>query len=235
MSPRRIGALVAIVLALGAGASLAWRGRRAGPPVLPDGVSIWGVDVSHHQGAVDWRTVAAQPRLRFAYIKATEGGDWRDPRFHENWEGARSAGLEVGAYHYFTFCRPPVEQATLFLQVVPREADALPPALDLEVEGNCPRPPAQDVIATNVSIWVAEVERVLRRKPVVYLSRSAYESFVAGRALTNPVWIRSLAGTAPSRPRWRFWQFADDATVPGIQGDVDVDAFDGEAEALERL
>ncbi len=44
--------------------------------------------------------------LRFAYVKATEGGDWTDPRFEKNWREARRAGLRVGAYHFFSFCRP---------------------------------------------------------------------------------------------------------------------------------
>jgi lysozyme len=48
---------------------------------------VRGVDVSHHQGDIDWQLLKSE-RVVFAYIKATEGGDFKDPRFRINWEGA---------------------------------------------------------------------------------------------------------------------------------------------------
>ena len=49
----------------------------------------------------------------------------------------RAAGLKVGAYHFFTLCRPGAEQAAYFLATVPVDTDLLPPSVDLEYEGNC--------------------------------------------------------------------------------------------------
>lgn len=51
----------------------------------------YGIDVSAHQDTVDWEAVAGD-KIEFAYIKATEGGDFVDDRFRENWVGAASAG-----------------------------------------------------------------------------------------------------------------------------------------------
>jgi len=48
---------------------------------------VQGIDVSHHQGEIDWARLAG-PRVRFAYIKASEGATFRDPRFVANWRGA---------------------------------------------------------------------------------------------------------------------------------------------------
>src|SRR3546814_10025509 len=62
-----------------------------------------GIDVSHHQGAIDWERVAADG-VEFAYLKATEGGGFSDPRFVSNARGAKAAGIKVGAYHYYTPC-----------------------------------------------------------------------------------------------------------------------------------
>ena len=104
-----------------------WRLNHPDPARFP----IWGVDVSHHQGPIDWPKVASEPHVAFAFIKATEGGDWTDPRFATNWREARAAGLLVGAYHFFTFCRPPLDQARHFLTTAPREPDALPAVLDV--------------------------------------------------------------------------------------------------------
>jgi Glycosyl hydrolases family 25 len=66
--------------------------------------NVIGVDVSNHQGEIDWSALAGS-NVAFAYIKATEGGDFRDRRFQLNWDGAKRAGLARGAYHFFTQCR----------------------------------------------------------------------------------------------------------------------------------
>jgi lysozyme len=69
-------------------------GTLAYPYVEP--ARLWydviGVDVSNHQGDIDWPRLA-RTDIAFAYIKASEGGDFRDRRFAANWEGARKAGL----------------------------------------------------------------------------------------------------------------------------------------------
>ena len=65
---------------------------------------VVGVDVSHHQDDIDWPKVS-QSNVRFAYIKATEGGDYVDPKFTDNWKQARAAGLAVGVYHFFKIGR----------------------------------------------------------------------------------------------------------------------------------
>lgn len=86
---------------------------------------VRGVDVSHHQGDIDW-TALAQDDVSFAYIKATEGGDWVDPKFTENWEAAHEAGVIRGAYHFFTFCRSGVDQAANLIATVPKASGMLP-------------------------------------------------------------------------------------------------------------
>ena len=62
-------------------------------PHLHDG-EHFGVDVSAHQGEINWAKVADDD-IGFTYIKATEGGDFEDPRFASNWRGAAEAGADV--------------------------------------------------------------------------------------------------------------------------------------------
>ena len=94
-----------------------------------------GIDVSHHQGEIDWPSIPKE-RISFAYIKATEGGDWKDKNFLSNWNGAKQAGLKVGAYHFFTLCRNGKTQARNFIDYVPNESSMLAPVIDLEYVGN---------------------------------------------------------------------------------------------------
>src|SRR5262249_10226101 len=85
------GPLAAALLALAAPVAFgAWNPWAASYPQ--------GVDVSAHQGPIDWRTLSAN--ARFAYIKATEGADYVDPRFAFNWREAARVGMPHGAYHY---------------------------------------------------------------------------------------------------------------------------------------
>src|ERR1044072_487523 len=80
---------------------LAKYAQSLGPPVralpyefnFPDDVrknSVFGIDVSHYQGDIDWRVVAAH-KIFFVYIKATQGDQKFDANFAKNWTGAAQA------------------------------------------------------------------------------------------------------------------------------------------------
>ncbi len=60
---------------------------------------IQGIDVSHHQGAIDWKELAAQAECPLRHHEGDEGGDHRDTHFAENWQAAKEAGIVPGAYH----------------------------------------------------------------------------------------------------------------------------------------
>lgn len=232
--------LAATAAAAAAGLALAafqlglWRPNHPDPGRFP----VWGLDVSHHQGRIDWRAaVSGEPRLRFAYVKATEGGDHVDRRFAENWRGAREAGLRVGAYHFFTFCRPAEDQARNFLAVVPRDADALPPAIDLELGGNCAAVPDRAALGAALEVFSREVERGLGERPVLYVTPEAYDRFVAGAPPRHRLWLRDVirAPRLPAGAGWTFWQFHHRGRVAGIEGPVDLNVFAGDPAALASL
>ncbi|MFP3441675.1 GH25 family lysozyme, partial [Pantoea sp. SIMBA_133] len=82
--------------------------------------------MAKYQAEIDWKKVARN-NISFAFIKATEGGDRVDDFFARNWREAKAAGVPRGAYHFFYFCRPAIEQAQWFIRNVPRDASALPP------------------------------------------------------------------------------------------------------------
>src|SRR6185295_16644151 len=95
-----------------------------------------GADVSAHQDAIDWDALA-RADVRFAYIKASEGATFVDPRFAANWRDAGRAGVRRGAYHRLTLCRSAAAQAANFMRAAPRALDALPPAVDVENFEDC--------------------------------------------------------------------------------------------------
>jgi len=161
---------------------------------------VRGIDVSHHQETIDWNAVA-NAKLRFVFIKATEGGDHRDQRFEENWRGAAEAGIHRGAYHFFTFCTPGLEQAENFLATVPNEGPRLPPAVDVEFTGNCRNWTSTDDIRTQLSVFLERVEAAGTARPILYVTQGAYDRILAGLKAHLDEWLAvAPLASAPTRP-----------------------------------
>ncbi len=185
---------------------------------------VQGLDVSHHQGVIDWGNVP-KDRVQFVYIKASEGGDHKDRRFLENWSGARAHKFKTGAYHFFTLCKLGREQAENFVSIVPLDEDALPPVIDLEFVGNCAaRPPRGDFLR-ELSDYAQRVDEFSGNKPVLYTTYEFYDSYLKGSDFESyPFWVRDVFKKPDPEifPRWVLWQYADNALVPGIDTPVDV-------------
>lgn len=194
-------------------------------PPLADG-ERYGIDVSAHQGEVDWRRVARDD-IAFAYMKATEGRDFTDRYFERNWAGAGEAGLDRGAYHFFTLCSPGLEQARHFLRVAsPADgAGLLAPALDLELGGNCSRRPAAAVVQAEVDVFLAEVERAWSRPVVLYVGDDWEGEYpIRARREGRPLWHRRFV-RKPNVDGWTIWQFQWYAKVDGVPGQVDLNVM----------
>jgi len=193
---------------------------------------VRGVDVSHHQGMIDWKRVAADD-VSFAILKATEGGDHLDTRFATNLAKALDAGLAVGAYHFFTFCRPGAEQAANFIATVPRDPRLLPPAVDIEFHGNCPERPAAEKLRAELMAFLDPVEAYFGKPAVIYLPDDAairYGSVMPKRLR----WVRLLSAHPGDEP-WVYWQYDDKGRVDGIEGDVDLNVLQGKVFQLQQL
>lgn len=203
-----------------------WRGRG-----VPATYNVHGIDISRYQGDIDWGRVAASG-VRFAFIKSTEGGDIADPMFAANWVGAAAAGIPRGGYHFYYFCRTGAEQAAWFIQNTPRQAGALPPVLDMEWtrSRNCPTRPDAETVRAEAASFLAIVGQHYGQRPVIYTTVDFWEENQMWRLGGYDFWLRSVAG----HPRetyeghhWAFWQYTGTGRVPGIAGDVDLNAFEG--------
>lgn len=196
-------------------------------PSLNDGERL-GIDVSSHQGSIDWPQVA-RDGIEFAYVKATEGRDFTDERFAENWMEAREAGLDVGAYHFFTLCSPGADQARHFLEVARPELDALPPAVDLELAGNCSARPPRPEFMKQLDAFLQLVDAAWRRSTIVYLGDDLERAYSILPTLDRPLWLHRFL-MRPSVERWSIWQLHGYARVEGIDGGVDLDVMRGVGE-----
>lgn len=160
-------------------------------------------------------------RHGLAYIKATEGGDFTDARFEDNWREAGAAGLDRGAYHFFTLCRSGRDQAQHFLAVAPPDPAALAPAVDLEIAGNCSRRPDPASVDAELRAFVAVVENAWDRQVIVYVRDDWENRYPVRDELARPLWhFRFLR--RPNIDGWVIWQIHGFAQVDGISGRVDL-------------
>ncbi len=197
------------------------------------GYLVRGVDVSSYQGDINWATVAAEPNLRFAFLKATEGRSWEDPYFDENWKLTKRAGLRRGAYHFFRPNRDAAQQATFFASVVRLEPGDLPPVLDVEkTDGR-----SAEAIRAGVQTWLRLVGRRYGVRPILYTNHDFFVKYFDGHFDDYPLWLAHYEVRNPRlhRDRWAFWQHSDEVLVPGIRGFVDGNVFGGSTREFEAL
>jgi lysozyme len=235
MSWRRIKYLLLVLLAL---FGSAWMALNVLYPWIEPAVykyKLLGVDVSHHQGAIDWDGLK-RSGTAFAYIKASEGENFNDPRFTRNWYAAEQAGMRRGAYHFFTLCRTGKLQAENFIRVVPKDPKALPPVVDAEHMGPCrDSSPIKDVVA-ELRVFLDLVGQHYGKRPVIYTTREFHDAFLIGAFPKERFWIRSLVVEPAFREsQWLFWQYHNRGRRAGVSGPVDLNAYRGTEAELDRL
>jgi lysozyme len=197
---------------------------------------VQGLDVSHHQGRINWN-VLRKGTYRFVYIKATEGAGFVDPQFSQNREAAIRNGFFVGAYHFFTMNKTGEKQALNFTRIVPRDAYALPPVIDLEFMGNSERHFSKSELVKELNIYISIIEKVYLKKPVLYSTYEFYDFYLSGSFDAYPIWIRDIfhePKLIAKRP-WTFWQYANRAKVEGIETFVDLNVFNGTMDDMRKL
>ena len=203
---------------------------------LPAG-ALPGIDVSHHQGPIDWSQVAAAG-TRFAFAKATEGRNYVDPQYATNKAGAALSGVAFGAYH---FAQPDgaandaILEADHFVDVAQLEPGDLVPVLDIERTGGL----SQAQVTQWILTWLNRVTERVGVRPMVYTSPHGWatrtgDTTAVADAGYSLLWVAHWNVASPTVPGanwsgngWTFWQYGNCGTVPGIDGCVDVDWYEG--------
>ncbi|MBE6287850.1 MAG: glycoside hydrolase family 25 protein [Mediterranea massiliensis] len=205
---------------------------------LPADFDVHGIDISHHQGAIDWKQLSDSRNdelfpLRFIFLKATEGGDYADKRFTQHFDSARHYGFVRGAYHYFQPKTDPIKQADFFIRTVRLEPGDLPPVLDVEITGNKNNAELQAA----VKVWLNRVEAHYGVKPILYTSYKFKKRHLNISSFsTYPYWIAHYyVDSVRYEGPWHFWQHTDVGTVPGINKSVDLNVFNGTLAQFDSL
>jgi len=182
-----------------------------------------GIDISAHNGHVDFQKVV-EDGIDFVYIKASEGGTWRDALFEQNYRSAKDVGLTVGIYHFFRFDVPGWKQSVNVLNAIAGRQLDLPIAIDVEEWGN-PAEFTTEEIVENLRSLIGLL-RQNGREPIIYTNKNGYFRFVRERFDDVGLWICSFT-TPPivDQDRWHLWQHSHLGHVNGIDGPVDLCTF----------
>lgn len=195
-----------------------------------------GIDVSEYQDEIDWdavRTLDNDYELSFVFVRATVGNDRLDKRFKENWIGAKENHLIRGAYHYYRPNENSLEQAELFIKTVRLQKGDLPPVLDIE---KLPENQSMERLKIGLKRWLNAVEEHYKVKPIIYTGERYYDDFLKDEFSDYLFWIANYNFYREKLDEdWLFWQFTEKASVSGINGNVDVNIFNGDIEQLRFI
>ena len=203
---------------------------------MPAGHSVYGIDISRHQGDIDWETFkkGSHPDapISFIYVKASEGSDFKDVKFKENFENARNHGFIRGAYHYFSTTSSGVAQANLFISMVKLRPGDLPPVLDIEE-----KPKNKKKYIEEVKVWLKKVEQHYGVKPIIYASSKYKKKYLDDPFFKEyPSWVAHYyIPELTIGEEWLMWQCTDVGVIPGIKEKVDINIFNGSNKQLKEL
>ncbi|MCM1076083.1 MAG: hypothetical protein NC411_01825 [Bacteroides sp.] len=190
---------------------------------------VIGIDVSAHNGDIDFRKVA-EDGISFVIIKATEGGTFKDRKFIDNLREAKAAGLKVGAYHFFRFDTPGYMQGLNFLNSLRSRDIDLPLIIDIEEWTNSNSQPTP-IVLNRLTEMIDHLEGHGYRV-MLYTNKNGFTRFLRGRLEGYPLWICSLVDE-PKGMGWVLWQGTHNGRVAGIDHPVDINAFAGTAAEWE--
>ena len=194
--------------------------------VDPAKVQFDGIDVSKHQGTINWGELKEYSKIKFVYIKATEGSDYIDPRYKENIRNARKHGFKVGSYHFLSTKSSVYTQFQNFITNAKREEQDLLPLIDVEVTGRWSSQQLRD----SLKVFADLVEDYYGCKPMIYTSEKFFTKHL-GRAFAEyPLFIAKYNTAQPNIGyKWIMWQFSDcgvfKPAVKGNYGEVDLSRF----------
>ncbi|MBQ8961557.1 MAG: glycosyl hydrolase family 25 [Ruminococcus sp.] len=190
---------------------------------------VFGVDVSHYQGDIDW-SVLEEQGVRFAFIKATEGSGHVDESVRDNIELSAETSIKRSCYHFFSFDSPGSTQADNFISAVGRDEIDMPPVVDIEYYADkSSNKPSQAEAKEILTPLLEKLEAHYGTKPIIYTTIPVYLRYIRESYGDYPLWIRCTY-IEPECMDWVFWQYDDSQKLMGYSGEeecIDLNVFNG--------
>ena len=207
--------------------------------IIPKGYTVHGIDVSKHQGKIDWERVSQMKkdgiRISFTFIKATEGITRQDNKFETNWKQAGRNDILRGAYHFYYPSRDADKQADNFIRMVKLSKGDLPPVVDIEYSNGR----SAKTICEGLKAFCNRLEHEYSVKPIIYTNINFFNTYLKDSFDDYPLWIAGYYEHErfynEFNTRWIIWQHSEQGKVDGIAGKVDFNVFRGSIENFRSM
>ena len=197
------------------------------------GKTLLGVDVSEHQQQIDWKQVK-DAGMEFAFVRIgyrgyTEGKLYPDESAEQNLNGARDAGLKIGAYFYSqaTTTVEAAEEAAFCIGYLQKYKLDLPVVFDWEYVSSDARTADVDMqTVTDCAKTFCQALENAGYEAMVYFNPSITTTHLDLLQLQEyPFWLSLYSDTMDYPHKVEFWQYTQDGKVPGIPGDADINLW----------
>lgn len=185
-----------------------------------------GIDVSGWQGNVNYAQVK-NSGIEIVYMKSSEGSNFVDPYFNQNYTNARANGLKVGFYHYVTAKtnEEAVNEAKFFVATISGKEPDCKLAMDFESFGSLSIEEINEIGIT----FVRTVEDLSGKEVIIYSNTNDATNIFSGELTNYPLWVAQYEIEQPTPNgkwnTWAGWQYTDVGEVAGISGYVDRNKF----------
>lgn len=192
-----------------------------------------GIDVSEHQGKIDWQAVA-DAGIQYAYIRVgyrgyDQGGVYEDDRAQENYEGAVAAGLQVGVYFYSQAISPEEarEEAQFAAKIIKKWDLSYPVVYDWEWVSSDARTGSMtgEAVTACTRAFCREMEKQGYDAAFYFNQDLAENTFVLEKLTDYDFWLAQYENALTFPYRVKMWQFTASGSVPGISGNVDLNLY----------
>lgn len=193
----------------------------------PEGSTICsGIDVSDWQGYIDFSQVA-NSGIQVVYIRASEGANYVDSCFNQNYQNAKSANLKVGFYHYLTASsvQEAISQANFFASTISGKSPDCKLAMDFESFGSLSNYQINQIALA----FLSQVKTITNKDVLIYSDTYNATSTFSSSLVSFPLWVAQYDVSEPTSngnwSNWAGWQYSDVGEISGIYGYVDLDQF----------
>lgn len=200
-------------------------------------VKIIGLDMSKHQGQIDWNLLNNHHHnVGYVYLKATEGSNYVDPLYRQNLLNARKNGIRVGSYHFMTDRSPVTTQFQNFVKNVQIDEQDLIPVIDCERLGNW----TPEQLRDSLKLFANLIEKHYGKKPIIYTGESFFRRNLGPDFYNYSIWIAKYSPTPPYTPpeigcEWTIWQYSESGLVSGINNPTDISIFNKQKSVKDIL
>ena len=196
--------------------------------ILPDGATAQGIDVSEHQGRIDWNAVKASG-IDFAILRVGFGapswGGRVDYQFNRNISECERLGIPYGVYIYsYAFDnQQAADEASMVINCLSGHNPRLPVYYDLE-DNSIIANGRQTGIASRAQVFCNRISAA-GYEPGIYANLNWFNNILTDSVFKSSSWDHWIAqynSQCDYTGNYSFWQYKSNGKVPGINGNVDM-------------